>query len=66
MRPVYFRRRTFVLAAIALALAAVFFPLSAVAANNSDVLSILAKVIEGVIAAGRDAYCAAGVQVLCR
>ena len=40
-------------------------PLTAAAITDSQIISILGKVIEGVIDAGRDAYCAAGVSTLC-
>ena len=52
---------------VALALSAVLLlaPLYVAGATNTDILAILKEVITGVIGAGRDAYCAAGVQALC-
>ena len=45
------------------------FPLSVSAATDSQIILVLGKVIEGVvdgvIKAGRDAYCAVGVTALC-
>ena len=41
------------------------FPLYATAATNADIIAILKEVIDGVLRAGRDAYCAAGVIPFC-
>ena len=57
------RRRWWVgLVVLAIVLVA---PLSVSAATNTEIIAILNAVINGVVAAGRDAYCAAGVPALC-
>ena len=37
----------------------------AAATSDSQVILVLSKVIEGMIDAGRDAYCAVGVTAFC-
>ena len=43
----------------------ILVPFSVAAVTNSEIIAILQEVIGGVIDAGRDAYCAAGVQAFC-
>ena len=57
------RWRYVVLLAVLLTLLA---PLYVTAASNPDIIAILKSVIDGVIAAGKDAYCASGVAALCK
>lgn len=59
------KRRTLVFTALVLVVVMLFAPLSVVAATNADIIAILKEVIDGVVRAGRDAYCAAGVVALC-
>ena len=40
-------------------------PLTVAAATNTEIIAIMDTVITGVLAAGRDAYCAAGIATLC-
>lgn len=40
-------------------------PFTASAITDTQITAILGRVITGVIDAGRDAYCAAGVVALC-
>ena len=41
-------------------------PVAFATASDNQVLSILVNVIEGIIKAGRDGYCAMGVEVFCQ
>lgn len=41
------------------------FPLTLSAATNTEIIAIMKEVINGVLRAGQDAYCASGVAALC-
>lgn len=58
-------RRLLLTAVLALLLSALLLPFSVAAATNADIIAILREVVDGVIRAGRDAYCASGVVQLC-
>lgn len=40
-------------------------PLSVAAVTNTEIIAIMNAVITGILTAGRDAYCAVGIQNLC-
>lgn len=40
-------------------------PFTAAAVTNPEIISMMQAVIQGVLSAGRDAYCAAGVAAFC-
>ena len=58
-------RNKLILVGFGIAALAVFAPLTVAAATNTEIIAIMKEVITGVIAAGRDAYCASGVTALC-
>ena len=40
-------------------------PFTVAAATNTEILAIMNDVIKGILQAGEQAYCAAGIQNLC-
>ena len=45
--------------------ALLILPLTAAAATNTEILALMNGVIQGILSAGKDAYCAAGVAAFC-
>ncbi len=40
-------------------------PFSVAAATNTEIIAIMEAVLTGVLGAGKDAYCAAGIAAFC-
>ncbi len=40
-------------------------PFSVAAATNAEIIALMEAVIAGMLAAGKDAYCAAGITAFC-
>ena len=47
------------------AVVAAMVPLIASAATTPDIISVMSEVMNGILSAGRDAYCALGVTAFC-
>ena len=54
-----------IVSAMGLLIMALVAPVAFAAASDSQVLAVLGKVIEGIIDAGKDGYCAMGVTFFC-
>lgn len=57
--------KKFLVAGIVLVVSFAVVPIASAAVSTPDVISVLGAVINGVIAAGRDGYCAVGVTAFC-